>query len=180
MTDDLPDIDSLIHQAQYREALSRLADIHGRAVGRLCMAMLGDQSIAEDVAQETFLAAYKGMKNYRAEGSLRAWLFGIARRQCVRRLERGPRKHLELVEDKHESENSTDGDMLGRRRSLQLSKELSLLKPSERDVLLMRFAGDLSFKEVANELNLSEASARKRASRALLKLRERMEPGDVE
>lgn len=180
MTDDLPDIDSLITQGNFHEALARCADVHGRAVGRLCMAMLGEQSIAEDVAQETFLAAYKGMKNYRADGSLRAWLFGIARRQCVRRLERGPRKHLELVEDKHESENSTEKEIRGRRRARQMRDELSTLKPSERDVLIMRFAGDLSFKEVASELKLSEASARKRASRALLKLRLRLEPGDVE
>ncbi len=180
MTDDLPDIDSLITRGKYREATARCAQLHGLAVGRLCMAMLGEQSIAEDVAQETFLAAHKSMSQYKATGTVRAWLFGIARRQCARRIERGPRKHLELVESKHHANTSVEKDYQKKRQKSQLRIILSELKPSEREVLLMRFSADLSFKEVADKLNLSEASARKRASRALLRLRDRLEPGDIE
>lgn len=173
-------IGNLIRDGKHREATAACAAEYGRSVGRLCMAMLGNQAEADEVAQESFLAAYQGMANYRGEGSLRAWLFGIARRQCARRIERGPRKHLELVAETLPGTDSPEATMVRSRRAGDLRRQLLTLKPSERDALVLRFAGDLSFKEVGELLNISEATARKRASRGLLRLRTTLRPEDVE
>ena len=51
------------------------------------MAFTGSQAESEELVQETLLAAYDGFPQYRAEGSVRAWLFGIARRICGRHAE---------------------------------------------------------------------------------------------
>ena len=171
-------LEQLLAEGKYREAIGRCAQEHGGAVGRLCMAMLGNQAEAQEVAQETFLAAFQGISKFRAQGSVRAWLFGIARRQCARRIQRGPRRHLQLVAEAHAGSDDTEGELLAKGRSDNLQRHLSQLKPSERDLLLLRFAGDLSFRELAELLDLSEATARKRASRALLKLRSIMDPED--
>lgn len=173
-------IQELIQAGEYRQAIAACANEYGASVGRLCMAMLGDQHEAEEVSQESFLAAYRGMANYRAEGSVRSWLYGIARRQCARRLERGPRPHLELVVENHASTNRPDSALRDARLAGGLHRVLSNLKPTERDALVLRFAGDLSFKEVAEILNINEATARKRASRGLLQLRTTLRPEDVE
>ena len=178
--DPVPALEVLVGAGKYREATALCAEEHGPSVGRICMAMLGNQAEAQEVAQETFLAAYQGMANFRAEGSVRAWLFGIARRQCARRLQRGPKRHLELVADKHAGTESSDRGLRDRRRREELQEQLSTLKPSEREVLLLRFAGDLSFKEVAKLLDLSEATARKRASRALARLREQFQQDEID
>ncbi len=167
----MQNLKDFIGEGRYREATALCAEQHGPSVGRLCMAMLGNQAEAQEVAQETFLAAYQGMASFRAEGSVRAWLFGIARRQCARRLQRGPKRHLELVADRHAGPDSSDRGLKEKQQREELQERLKILKPSEREVLLLRFAGELNFKEVATLLDISEATARKRASRALARLR---------
>lgn len=173
-------LEDLLREGDFREATARLAREHGAAVGRLCMAMLGNQAEAQEVAQEIFLAAYQGMDKFRAEGSARAWLFGIARRQCARRIERGPKRHLELVADSHADSATSDEGLREERRRESLQKHLSTLKPSEREVLLLRFSGDMSFGEIALLMEITEASARKRASRALARLRSQLQEHDID
>lgn len=167
----VPTLEELVGSGQYREATALCAVDHGASVGRLCMAMLGNQAEAQEVCQETFLAAYQGMAGFRSDGSVRAWLFGIARRQCARRIQRGPKRHLELVVDAHAGPDTSDGGLREKEESAELAVHLQSLKPSEREVLLLRFTGDLSFREVATLLDITEATARKRASRALSRLR---------
>ena len=173
-------IRELIAVGKHREAIGRCARDYGASVGRLCMAMLGNQDEAQEVAQESFLAAYQGLASFRGEGSLRSWLYGIARRQCARRLERGPRRHLELVDETHAGTDNPQATLRQGRRAEDLYRLLSDLKPSERDALVLRFAGDLSFREVGDILKITEATARKRTSRALMRLRTTLRPEDVE
>ena len=173
-------LDQYLQEGKYRQATALCAEEHGAAVGRLCMAMLGNQAEAQEVAQETFLAAFQGMENFRAEGSVRAWLFGIARRQCARRLQRGAKRHLELVPSDHASSENSERGLRESRRRESLHKHLSALRPSEREVLLLRFAGDLTFKEIATTMDIGEATARKRASRALAQLRTQIDEQDID
>jgi RNA polymerase sigma-70 factor, ECF subfamily len=93
--------EQLIRDGSHREAAGRCAREHGAVLGRLCMALLGRQADAEEALQETLLQAYRGMAAYRADGTVRAWLFGIARRVCARRLEArvGGERRLALVHD---------------------------------------------------------------------------------
>jgi RNA polymerase sigma-70 factor (ECF subfamily) len=58
-----------------------------------------------------------------------------------------------------------------RRRARSLRDALAELKPSEREILLLRYQAELSFREVAEACGLDEPAARKRASRALARLR---------
>ena len=73
-----------------------------RSLGRLCMALLGSQADADEAVQETLLRAHRAMATYRGEGSVKAWLCGIARHVCAHVLEtrRRGRELLELVPDR--------------------------------------------------------------------------------
>lgn len=76
-----------------RTAIALCARQYGASIGRLCMGWLGSQAEAEEAVQETLLAAFDGAAHYRGEGSVPAWLYGIARRVCARRAEvRGRRE----------------------------------------------------------------------------------------
>ncbi len=174
-------IGRLIHEHQHREALAACARVHGRILGRLCMALLGSQADADEATQETLLRAHRGMATYRGEGSIKAWLCGIARHVCAHMLEtrRRGREVLELVPA---DEVSEDARVLfaDRQRARVIRDALAQLKPSEREALVLRYVADLSHREIALACNLDEATARKRISRALARLRTVMPEQGVE
>jgi RNA polymerase sigma-70 factor (ECF subfamily) len=165
---------ALIHAGEHRAALARCAREHGPAIGRVCMAFLGSQHDAEEAAQETLLQAFDAMASYRGEGSLRSWLFTIARRVCARRVETRVRREarLRLVREDESEGQSAEALLAARRRAERVRAALEQLKPSERDAVVLRYEADLSFREVAAACGIDEAAARKRVSRALERLRE--------
>src|SRR6185437_2410324 len=77
-------IEALIASGQHREALAACARTYALPLGRLCMAFTGSQAESEELVQETLLAAFDAFPQYRGEGTVRAFLFGIARRLCGR------------------------------------------------------------------------------------------------
>ncbi len=149
-------------------AAALLIDQHARAIGRACMALLGSQSEAEDALQETLLAALEGLDGFRGDGTLRAWLLSVARRRCARRLEARARER-ELKQNLIAPEAEAGGERLSMaRRARQLLGEI---RPTEREALVLRFAAELSFREVGQACGIDEAAARKRVSRGLARLR---------
>ena len=176
--DEIGDIERLIDARAYRQAVALCVREHGPAIGRLCMAMLGVQAEAEEAVQETLVAAHAGMHGFRAEGTVRAWLFGIARRTCARRIEARVRRErkLMLVHDADASSPGPDDMIETRRRAAVVREALERLKPSEREALLLRYEAELSYREIGHACGLDEATARKRASRALEKLATLLQP----
>lgn len=165
-------IEQLIASGDHREALARCARAYTTPLGRLCMAFTGSQAESEELVQETLLAAFDGFSQYRAEGSVRAWLFGIARRICGRHTEMRARREarLRLVHDTSRGPDAAEL-ALERERAQRARTALATLKPSEREAVVLRFEAGLSFREVALACGVDEAAARKRVSRALARLR---------
>jgi RNA polymerase sigma-70 factor, ECF subfamily len=167
-------IEQAIRAGAYRDALALCARTHGAPLGRLCMAMLGSQAEAEECVQEVLLAAHDAFPQWRGEGSVRAFVFGIARRMCARRLEmRGRReRRLRLVHDAGSAPVDPEGLLAARREAERVRDALERLKPSERDAVVMRYQGGLEYREIAASCGIDEAAARKRVSRGLLRMRE--------
>jgi RNA polymerase sigma-70 factor (ECF subfamily) len=150
-------------------AAALLVAMHGAALGRACMALLGSQSEAEDALQETLLAALDGLESFRNEGTLRAWLLSIARRRCARRLEaRSRERELRQSLSVEATTNAAAERLSMARRARAL---LERIRPTEREALVLRFAAELSFREVGQACGIDEATARKRVSRGLGRLR---------
>jgi RNA polymerase sigma-70 factor (ECF subfamily) len=165
-------IERLIAAGEHREALARCARAYALALGRLCMAFTGSQAESEELVQETLIAAFDGFPQYRAEGSIKAWLFSIARRLCGRHVEMRARRseRLRLVHDTSRGRDA--GEMaLEKERAERARAALAKLKPSEREAVVLRYEGELSFRELGIACGLDEAAARKRVSRALARLR---------
>ena len=168
----------LIRDGQHRDALTACARTHHAILGRLCMALLGSQADADEAVQETLLRAHRAMPTYRAEGTVKAWLCGIARHVCAHTLEtrRRGKELLELVPTEGEARDAFEA----RRRTRLVRDALEKLKPSEREALVMRFVADLSHREIAVACGLDEAAARKRISRALARLRSIVPTEEIE
>ena len=168
----------LLARGDHRAALALCARTHGPALGRVCMALLGTQADADEAVQETLLAAHRGFGGFRGEGSVRAWLFGIARHVCARRLE-GRRRDQRLLEVVPPAGDGADG-FAARRRARRVRRALEQLRPSERDALVLRYVAELSHREIAIACNIDEAAARKRVSRALEALRSVLPAEEIE
>jgi RNA polymerase sigma-70 factor, ECF subfamily len=156
-------------------AAALLVDEHATAIGRACMALLGSQSEAEDVLQETLMAALDGLERFRGEGSLRAWLLSVARRRCAKRLEARTRER-----DFKQSLPAPDATASAERSSMaaRARRLLEELRPTEREALVLRFAAGLSFREVGHACGVDEGTARKRVSRGLSRLRNLLGEGE--
>jgi RNA polymerase sigma-70 factor (ECF subfamily) len=159
----------MIRDGRHRDAVTACARNHHTILGRLCMALLGSQADADEAVQETLLRAHRAMPTYRGEGTIKAWLCGIARHVCAHVLEtrtRG-RELLEVVP----AEGDARDELATRLRARAIRQALVRLKPSEREALVLRYVADLSHREIATACGLDEPAARKRISRALAHLR---------
>lgn len=173
-------IDQLLQRGDHRAAIAECARTFGPPLGRFCMSLLGSQADAEEAVQETLIAAHAGFDSFRGEGSLQAWLFGIARRQCARiNTKRKRAHHLQLVPDAASSPDDPADLVAARQRAARLRSAMSRLKPSERETLLLRYQAGLSYREIAGICSIDEAAARKRASRGLANLRQTLSSEDL-
>ncbi len=171
--DEARAIDDALGRGAHGEVIARAARAYAVPLGRLCMAFVGSQAEAEELVQETLLAAQAALPTYRAEGSFRSWLYAIARRLCARHVEVRARREnrLRLVHDTSRGPDAAEL-ALDRERAERARAALGRLKPSEREAVMLRYEAELSFGEVAQAMAIDEAAARKRVSRALARLRE--------
>lgn len=162
-----------LERQDVRRAVALCARMYGPAIGRLCMAMVGSLSEAQELAQETLVIAHDALNSYRGEGTVRAFVFGIARRVCSRHLEMRTRREarLRLVHDAESPSDDALEALARQQQAARVRQALSSLRPTERESLLLRYQAGLSFREVAQACGVDEATARKRVSRALARLR---------
>lgn len=169
---DDPVLDALA-RGDAHEAVGLAARHHGARLGRFCMALLGNAAEAEEAVQDAFVASFDAFATYRGEGSVRSFLFGIARHVCAKKLAMRVRRdrRLALVHDADAVD--TPHELVERRaRAHRMRLLLEDMRPTEREALLLRYEAELSFQEVSEVLGIDEPTARKRVSRALARLRE--------
>jgi len=170
------EVATLLLSGDAHGAIAIAAREWGAAIGRLCFLLLGSQSEADEAAQETMLAAYHAAYSYRAEGTPRAWFLGIARRICQQRsaarLRQSRRLTMLIDRDLHGPDASVLHDTA--ERDAEVRAALEGLAPSDRELLVLRYDAEQSFREIAVSLGIDEAAARKRVGRALVRLRSRM------
>jgi RNA polymerase sigma-70 factor, ECF subfamily len=144
------------------------ADVHAYAIS-----LLGNRAAAEDVTALAFERLYRARARLdHGRGSTRAWLFAIARNVALdelRRRQRQPQSELseELPGDRDVEEAF---EQLARRATVR--DALATLPLREREVVLLKFHGQLSNSELAKALDVSESNAGTRLHRALTRLRE--------
>lgn len=133
-----------------------------------------DRSIAEDIAQETLLRAWRARDALKDPAALRGWLLTIARREHARLYER---KRLEFVSlddclDDASREHESGAAMEGPEGEFHVLREAILKLPIEyREPLVLQVLGGFATKEIARELGLTLTAVLTRLFRARNKLR---------
>ena len=153
-----------------KNAVSSLwGDITPKLYGYL-VNTLRDNSLADDILQETWLKALSSLHKFQPQGiKFSAWLFAIARNECRQHW----RKNNKTVILEEDDKTEKVPDHLIARENLNdkifVDEILEKLPESDREILRLRYISEFSFKEVAQILNLSPIAARVRVFRALSK-----------
>jgi RNA polymerase sigma-70 factor (ECF subfamily) len=175
-----------------RAEFSRLVEAYSNKIYRLALKMLNQQQDAEDVLQETFLKAYRGLKSFDGRSKLSTWLFRIATNEALMILRRKQPDTISIDEPVETEEGEQmpvqivdwcclpENELMSDEARQTLDAAVAKLPNSLRTVFLLRDIEDLSTHETAEVLSLSETAVKTRLSRARMRLREELSAYFVE
>jgi len=169
-----------------RRALEAFLEKYQARVLRFGLKMCRNSEDARDVAQETLLAAARGVGRFREASSASTWLYTIARSFCIKARRRGkyaPRRVIStdgegrgLAERVPDERGGPDRELEDRRLAEGLESAIASLDRKYREVLLLRDVEGLSATEVAEVTGLGVEAVKSRLHRARLHVRERLAP----
>jgi len=163
-------------------ALRALLTHHAPSVFRFAMNMCRSRDDAEDVAQETLLAAVRGAKDVREVASFTTWLYAVARSFCIkmrRRQKHAPTAFVSVDDSGVElpfAGESPDDAAAARELAAALEDALGGLEEKYREVIVLRDMEGLSASEVAGVLGISVEAVKSRLHRARATVRALLGP----
>ncbi len=160
-----------------RNAFSELVRMHARGVLNVVYRMCGNMNIAEDAAQETFIQAWLRLPSYRQKSSLRNWLYRIAVNTAIDILRKDKRILSTAVDDLRLTDTQAGPEAIfvsGERAEL-VQGAISTLPDASRAVLVLREYEGLSYKEIANALDIPVGTVMSRLNYARKLLKEKLE-----
>lgn len=163
-------------QAGDRPAFAVLVERYWSRLYRWLYHLTHDSHAAEDLAQETFLKAFSGLRTFRPDSNFRAWLFRIGHNNFVnqQRLRHGHRQPLPA--DVPSNAEGPVEETLNREALAHLTRAVGRLPTEFRSAFLLRAEEGLSFRQIAGVLRITEETARWRVFKARQKLLQALSP----
>ena len=165
------------------EAFRVLVDRHGRALFRLAFRMTGNAEDAEDVVQEAFIKAYRGLERFDERAQIGSWLYRIAA-NCAfdvlrARQRRGGR--IDSLDEEHWPElpapdPGPDRLALGADVRRRVDAALERMTPRERATFVLRHFEGRSLREIGDALDLDSDAVKQSVFRAVRKARRVLAP----
>jgi RNA polymerase sigma-70 factor (ECF subfamily) len=163
--------------AQDQEAFGQLIDRHAAAIVNLGYRMVGNRTEAEDLAQETFLAAYKALSTFRADSKFSTWLYRIAANKCKDwlRVKRPGQGQYDLDADEsldlYVTEDRTPEVLLSQQQVAQeLEQAIQRLPPLYREAFVLKHVEGLSYEEMEDILGVSGDTLKMRVYKGRVQL----------
>jgi RNA polymerase sigma-70 factor (ECF subfamily) len=183
-----PDEATLIERSRQGDlaAFNQLVVAYQDHVYNLCLRMLGSRQPAEDVAQETFISAYKNVRTMRGP-SVKSWLLRIASNACIdelRRRQRHPQVSIDYRRNSDEPEQAFDlpddvpgPEQLAMRQEVRsaLQAELQALPDDQRLAVILCDIEGLAYEEIAAVMRTSVGTVKSRISRGRTRLRDALQ-----
>ena len=150
--------------------LDRLMQQHGSRLLRLCAMSLRDASLAQDAVQDTFLKAFKHFDQFRGEAEALTWLTSIALNVC--------RDYRRTAWFRH-VDRQVEADALPHSAEFPFPDNtvicaVAALPPRYRDVILLRYYQNMTQRDIAAVLHISDRAVRQRLKKAGAILREQL------
>ena len=158
----------------------KLVTAYEKNVYSLALRMVGDPEDAADMTQETFIKAYRSLSSFRGDSKFSSWLYRIASNVCLDFL-RSRSRHPQVSLSSSDEDDRTTFELpdMSRNPEEQLMKKLSMeavrrgleqLPEQQRQILVLRELGGLSYAELAQTLGLEEGTVKSRIFRARKRL----------
>jgi RNA polymerase sigma-70 factor, ECF subfamily len=165
------DID-LMRRAAAGDARSfhALVDRHAQRLFRLAVSLVGNATDAEDVLQETFIGAFKGLRSFEGRASVRTWLTRILVTQAARWHRDRRRSRTQQMDESI----TTSGGGAGSDASMDVNAAMQRLSPEHRQVLALREFEQMSYEEIAEVLGVPRGTVESRLHRARSEMREKL------
>jgi len=178
-------IDAIVRPGVHQEAAAHVTLLpfehlytsHVTSVHRFCLSQVGDAAAAEDITHDTFIRAYAAYDRVRpAEDTARTWLISIARNLSTDHHRRHGRWRRLLERQRRLVAEQRDVESLAEERSQlrAVAAAMAGMRRRERELIGLRVAADLSYRQVGELLGMSEPAAKVATHRALGRLRERL------
>jgi RNA polymerase sigma-70 factor (ECF subfamily) len=173
------------NESAFNELLKRYKS---KVYGKIMM-YVRDRAAAEDIFQDTFVRAIHALKegNYNEEGKFSAWIMRIAHNLCIDYFRIGKKMPLTRERDDYspfdyiESEQrNSEEDRMKKEVKSDLKRLLAMLPAEQKEIVMMRLHYDMSFKEIADQLDISINTALGRMRYALINLRKLIEKHRLE
>jgi RNA polymerase sigma-70 factor (ECF subfamily) len=172
------DEQELIQQAQSGDkvAFAVLVEVHAQFVHNLALRTLNNAQEAEDVAQETFLRAWKALPDFRAVANLRTWLYRITVNLCYNRLPRMKVDFAALEPEEidllPEKSRTVETRMLTAELREQIYTAVDDLPETYRLLITLRHMDGYSYEEIADITQMPLGTVKTRLFRARRQLRQ--------
>jgi RNA polymerase sigma-70 factor (ECF subfamily) len=169
-------------QEDDERAFGELVSRYESKVYSLALKMLRNPEDAEDVLQDTFLRAYRGIKSFKGNSTFSTWIYRITANSALMRLRKRqlPTVSIDDADEREAPINIADWapgpveQMLNQETQAAMTEAIEALPPEFRQVFVLRDIEELSNAEVAEILDLSVAAVKSRLHRARLKVRNRL------
>jgi RNA polymerase sigma-70 factor (ECF subfamily) len=160
-------------------AFEEMVKRYQRRVYGVARRIVQRHDVADDVTQEAFLRGYQALASFDVERPFGPWICRIAANLAVNHV-RSPRAREQELPEGHLETRSAASDplreVLENEAQSVLQQALAGLPPDQRAVLVLRVVEDLSYREIADALQLEMGTVMSRLSRAREKLRRALEP----
>ena len=163
------------------EAFGELVRRWERRIFALTYGMLGREEDARDATQETFLAAFRNLRGFRGEAKVSSWLHRIAVNQCISRQRRAKVRSESALDDDQDGSfaapvsESPVRVVEGRQETLAVRRAINSLPLELRQVVVMKEFEELTFREIADALDLPLSTVKSRLYTALKQLQMRLQ-----
>ncbi|HEY6804967.1 MAG TPA: sigma-70 family RNA polymerase sigma factor [Pyrinomonadaceae bacterium] len=161
------------------EAFGEIVRRWERRIFALAYGMLGREEDARDATQETFIAAFRNLRNFRGEAKVSSWLHRIAVNQCITRQRRAKVRGESALEDEQEKNASNFAAPLsllpstlteGAQVTLAVRRAVNSLPAELRQIVVMKEFEELTFREISDALDIPLSTVKSRLYTALKQL----------
>lgn len=166
------------------EAFGELVRRWERRIFALTYGILGREEDARDATQETFIAAFRNLRGFRGEAKVSSWLHRIAVNQCISRQRRAKVRSESALDDEQDSGSASFAAPVsespvrvveGRQETLAVRRAINSLPLELRQVVVMKEFEELTFREIADALELPLSTVKSRLYTALKQLQMRLQ-----
>ncbi len=156
-----------------KDALAELIDRYQAPLRYFIIRLSANPEMVEDIFQDTWLTVIRRIRNLKKLDAFSTWLYRIARNKVYQQLRR--KKMLSKLDEHIAVPNNTKDEVFSPEDAAKIHRCLKELQPEHKEVLMLRFLEQMSYKQISEVLSCNSGTVKSRIHYAKLALKKEME-----